>query len=322
MDSVINTSFLRLSPNGKFIYAVVESQMDYHGKVAAFEVDSINFNLKLLNMQDCGGRNPAHIEIDKTGKYLMNSNYTDPSLSIFKINQNGSLNPYNQVIRFKDSSIIKNRQKEAHIHSSNVSPDGKFLFAQDLGADKIRGFELDRTQKDSILQNENQIKVKPGSGPRHFAFHPNGKYGYGIAELSGKITAYKYNNGDLEFIEDYLSYSQEQDIYRAADIHISPDGKFLYASNRGPEEDSISIFSVNTDDGTLNLVGYEPTHGEHPRNFAISPDGGFLLVANQFSDNIVIFMRDKITGKLTKLQQDISIDNPSSIEMRTYKLYE
>ena len=322
LDSVINTSFLRLSPNGKFIYAVVESQMDYHGKVAAFEVDSINFNLKLLNMQDCGGRNPAHIEIDKTGKYLMNSNYTDPSLSIFKINQNGSLNPYNQVIRFKDSSIIKNRQKEAHIHSSNVSPDGKFLFAQDLGADKIRGFELDRTQKDSILQNENQIKVKPGSGPRHFAFHPNGKYGYGIAELSGKITAYKYNNGDLEFIEDYLSYSQEQDIYRAADIHISPDGKFLYASNRGPEEDSISIFSVNTDDGTLNLVGYEPTHGEHPRNFAISPDGGFLLVANQFSDNIVIFMRDKITGKLTKLQQDISIDNPSSIEMRTYKLYE
>tara|TARA_R110002096_G_scaffold9533_1_gene37532 strand:- start:20398 stop:21543 length:1146 start_codon:yes stop_codon:yes gene_type:complete len=321
LDSVINTSFLKLSPNGKYLYSVVESQMDYYGKVAAFEVDSINYKLKLINMQDCGGRNPAHIEIDKAGEYLINSNYTDPSLSVFKINENGSLNNYSQVIRFKDNGIIEGRQKTAHIHSSNFSLDNQYLFAQDLGADKLRGFKFEKSDKDFLLQNENQIKVKPGSGPRHFTFQPNGKFGYGVAELSGKVTAYKYENGSLEFIEDYGSYRENQEIYSAADIHISPDGKFIYASNRGPNEDSIVIFSINQNTGKLNLVGHENTHGEHPRNFAISPDGKFLLVANQFTDNLVIFKRDTKAGTLTRLPNDISIDNPSSIQMRTYKNY-
>ncbi|MGB5419835.1 lactonase family protein [Algibacter sp.] len=319
LDSVINTSFLKLSPNGKYLYSVLESQMDYHGKVAAFEVDSINPKLKLINIQDCGGRNPAHLEIDKTGQYLINSNYSDPSLSIFKINKNGSLNKYSQIIRFKDSSIVKDRQESAHIHSSNFSPDNSFLFAQDLGADKIRGFKVVENKRDSILKEYRQIRVNPGSGPRHFTFHPNGKYGYGIAELSGKVAAYKYKDGTLEFVEDYLSYQQKQDFYRAADIHISPDGNFLYASNRGPEEDSIVIFSINQSTGKLSLVGHEKTYGEHPRNFAISPDGAFLLVANQFSDNLVIFKRDMKTGKIRKLPNSISVDNPSSIQIGTYK---
>ena len=320
VDNVINTSFLKLSPNGKYLYSVVESQMDYNGKVAAFKVDSINFNLKLINTQDCAGRNPAHLEIDKTGQFLINSNYTDPSLSVFKINKNGSLNTYSQALRFKDSSIVKDRQESAHIHSSNVSPDNNFLFVQDLGADKIRGFKFKPQSEDATLQNENAILVKAGSGPRHFAFHPNGKFGYGIAELSGKIMAFNYQNGKLDFIEDYLSYQQKQDIYRAADIHISPDGNFLYASNRGPEEDSIAIFSINKDSGKLSLVGHEKTNGEHPRNFAISPDGKFLLVANQFSNNIVIFKRDVKTGKIQKLPKEIQVNSPSSLQMRVYKL--
>tara|TARA_R110002033_G_scaffold170455_3_gene213052 strand:- start:693 stop:1853 length:1161 start_codon:yes stop_codon:yes gene_type:complete len=321
LESVTNTSFLKLSPNGKYLYSVVESQMDYHGKVASFQVDSINYKLKLLNKQDCGGRNPVHIEIDKTGEYLVNSNYTDPSLSVFKINKDGSLNTYSQVLRFNDSSVVKSRQESAHIHSSNFSPDNKFLFAQDLGADKTRAFDFVTKQEDSILLNENQIKVKLGSGPRHFTFHPNGKYGYGVAELSGRITAYKYENGNLTFVQDYLAYQQKQDIYRAADIHISSDGNFLYASNRGPEEDSIAIFSINENTGELKLMGHENTHGEHPRNFAISPNGRFLLVANQFSDNLVVFRRDIETGKLTRLLYSISVDNPSSIQMRTYLGY-
>lgn len=320
LDSVINTSFLKLSPNGKFLYSVAESQMDHHGKVAAFKVDSVNMNVELINMQDCGGRNPAHIEIDKTGSYLINSNYTDPSLSIFKINKNGSLNPYSQFLKFNDSSIIKSRQKEAHIHSSNISLDNQYVFAQDLGADKIRRFKLDGEAKDSMLQNENQIKMKPGSGPRHFAFHPNGKFGYSISELSGKVTVFNYQNGQLVFVEDYLSYQENQDIYRAADIHISPDGKFLYASNRGPEEDSMSVFSINQEHGKLSLLGHESTFGQHPRNFVISPSGGFLLVANQFSNNIVVFKRNVKTGQLQKLPHEIKVKSPSSIQMRTYKI--
>ncbi|WP_282135238.1 lactonase family protein [Seonamhaeicola maritimus] len=317
LDSIINTSFLRLSPNGTHLYSVVESQMPHHGKVAAFKIDSVNAHIELLNMQDCGGRNPTHLEIDKKGKYLINSNYSDPSLSVFKINGNGSLNPYSQVLKFKDSSIIESRQKEAHIHSSNVSPDNQYIFAQDLGADKIRGFNL-IVGENPKLQNENQIKTKPGSGPRHFTFHPNGKFGYGIAELSGKVTAFKYKKGQLKFVEDYQSYQQKQEIYRAADIHISPDGRFLYASNRGPKEDSISIFKIDINSGKLSLIGHESTYGEHPRNFAISSTGNFLLVANQFTNNIVVFKRDIETGELTKITHEIEVGSPSSLQMHRY----
>lgn len=320
VDKITNTSFLRLSPNGKNLYSVVDSQMDYNGKVAAFSVDYKTGELFLLNKQDCGGRNPAHLQIDKTGKYLVNSNYTDPSLSVFRINIDGSLNPYNQLITFKDSSIVKERQETAHIHSSNFSSDNNILFAQDLGSDKIRSFKFVPENQDTTLQNEQSIKAKAGSGPRHFTFHPSGKFGFGIAELSGKITAYNYKNGRLEFIEDYLSYQQNQDIFRAADIHISPDGKFLYTSNRGPEEDSIAIFSINQDNGQLSLVDHESTFGQHPRNFAITPDGKFLLVANQFSSNIVIFRRDLKTGKLLKLSKEINVNSPASLQMHAYNL--
>ena len=320
LDSVTNTSFLKLSKNGKYLYSVMESQMMHNGKIGAFAVDSVNRTLDLINIQDCGGVNPAHLEIDKTGNFLTSSQYSDGSLSIFKIRDNGGLNPYNQVLRFEDSSVIKNRQTASHIHSSNFSPDNDFLFAHDLGADKIRQFSLDFLSQDSIILDERYITMKPGSGPRHFTFHSSGKFGYSISELSGKITAFNYKNGQLKCIDDYQSYKGTQDIYRAADIHISPDGQFLYASNRGSNEESISIFSINPDNGKLNLVGHEPVYGERPRNFAISPCGNFLLVANQVSGNIVVFKRHPKTGKLTKLPKDIKVENPSSLQMRTYSV--
>lgn len=317
LDSVINSSFLRLSPSGKNLYSVLESQMEHHGKVAAFSVDSIKGTISLLNIQDCGGVNPAHIEIDKTGSYLVNSNYSDGSLSLFKIKKDGSLNEAKQVLQFKDSSIIKSRQRFSHIHSSNFSPDNKYLFAHDLGADKIRKFTFDNLN--DSLKNQQEIKSKLGSGPRHFTFHPNGLYGYGINELSGTIAAYRYKNGTLSFIEDYLTYQQKQGIYRAADIHISTDGKFLYASNRGPEEDSIVVFSIEITTGKLTFVERVSTYGEHPRNFVIDPSGEFLLVANQFSDTIVIFRRNIETGELIKPPHKIAVANPSSLQMSTYK---
>ncbi|MFK8059852.1 MAG: lactonase family protein [Polaribacter sp.] len=316
LDNITNTSFLKLSPNGKYLYSVVDSQMKYNGKVAAFKVDVGNAKINLLNIQDCGGVNPAHLEIDKTGKYLINSNYSDGSLSLFKINNNGGLRKANQVLKFRDSSIVKGRQEASHIHSSNFSPEGNYLFAQDLGADKIRKFKFDKLN--GKLKQQQEIKTKLGSGPRHFTFHQNGEFGYGINELSGTINAYKYKKGDLEFIEEYKTYQQKQEIYRAADIHISSDGKFLYASNRGPKEDSIVVFLINKKNGKLNLVEHIDSGGNHPRNFAISPDGNFLLVANQFTDNITIFRRDIKTGKLTKLENQIKVKSPSSIQMKVY----
>ena len=316
INNITNTSFLKLSSNGKHLYSVVDSQMKYNGKVAAFKVDVINTKISLLNMQDCGGVNPAHLEIDKTGSYLVNSNYSDGSLSVFKINYEGSLEKNNQILQFKDSSVLKSRQKSSHIHSANFSPDNKYVFVHDLGADKIRRFTLNTSKVK--LENQEEIKVKPGNGPRHFTFHPKGKFGYGINELSGTIDAYQYENGNLNFIEDYFTYQQKQEVYRAADIHISSDGKFLYASNRGPKEDSIVVFLINQKNGKLKLVEHLDTGGNHPRNFAISPNGKFLLVANQFTNNIIIFKRNFKTGKLIKLQNEIRVNSPSSLQLKEY----
>lgn len=317
-NNIVNPSFLKLAPNGNYLYSVTESQLQTNGNVSAFAVNANSGKLTFLNKQDAGGRNPVHLAMHASGKFLVNANYTDPSISVFPIAIDGSLSPYSQILTFKDSSIVKGRQDEAHIHSTNFSPDGNYLFAQDLGADKIRGFSTHENTTD-FLKMVVDLKMKPGSGPRHFTFHPNGKYGYSVAELSGKITAYAYNEGQLKFIADYLSYSKIQDIYRTADVHISPDGTYLYASNRGPEEDSISIFSINRLNGELSLVAHEPTYGEHPRNFTLDPTGNFLLVANQFSGNIVVFKRDVNTGKLTKLSQELKIKNPSSLQMFSYK---
>lgn len=316
IDNITNTSFQKLSPDGNFLYSVVDSQMKYNGKIAAFKVDLDSVKIDLLNVEDCGGINPAHLAIDKTGKYLTNSNYSDGSLSLFRINSNGSLSKNLQTLKFKDSSIIKSRQNASHIHSSNFSPDNKYLFSHDLGADKIRKFTFNTSEEK--LKNLQEIRVKLGSGPRHFTFHPNGKYGYGINELSGTIGAYQYKNGSLDFIEDYQTYQQKQDIYRAADIHISADGNFLYVSNREPKENSIVVFVINKENGKLQLIEHKDTGGIHPRNFAISPSGKFLLVANQFSNNIVIFKRDLKSGRLTKLTNQIIVNSPSSIQMKNY----
>ncbi len=317
---MINPSFLKIAPNGKYLYSVLESQLPNNGKVAAFAIDSLNGKLQLLNTQDSGGRNPAHISIHPNEEYLINSNYTDASFSVFSIQKDGGLSTLQQMVQFKDSSIVNGRQDEAHIHSTNFSPDGKFLFAQDLGSDKIWNFEVEVDNNEGLKLTANDyIKVKPGSGPRHFTFHPKGTFGYGIAELSGSVTAYSYENGTLNFIEDYLTYSKNQDIYRAADIHISPDGKFLYASNRGPDEDTIAIYTIDEKTGKLELQDHQDTFGEHPRNFAIDPSGKFLLVANQFTNNVVIFRRDINTGKLTKLPNELSIPNPSCLVLKSYK---
>lgn len=321
-DSLINPSFLKIAPDGRFLYAVLESQLSTHGKIAAFAVDSLNGAIELLNIQDAGGRNPAHLAIYPNGNYVVNSNYTDAGISLFEIQTDGSLSRSIQHLAFKDSSIVKGRQDEAHLHSTNFSPDGGFLFGQDLGADKIRRFKVNDSGAGNLELSElTVVKVKPGSGPRHFTFHPNGRSGYGVSELSGTITVYKYVNGDLVFLEEHQSYATEQEIYRAADIHISPDGKFLYASNRGPEEDSIAIFSIDQETGKLTRVGHEPTYGKHPRNFCIDPSGNFLLVANQFSNNVVVFKRDQQTGALIKLAQELTMGNPSSLQMYTYDTY-
>lgn len=319
VNNITNPSFLTISPNGNYLYACTDTKIPNAGSVSAFLIDSINGKLVFVNKQASGGENPVYLTVHKSNKFIVNGNYTQGNVSVFTANQNGSLNPYSQLIQFKDSSINKTRQDKAHIHATIFLPNNDFIFLPDLGSDKIRIFKFDSSvTKPVILTNDYTVKTFAGSGPRHFTFHPNSKFAYCIEELSGMLSVYSYSNGILDSIQRLFSYSKKQISYASADIHISPDGLFLYTSNRGEKENTIAIFSINPTNGKLNLIGHQQTYGEHPRNFTIDPTGNFLLVANQITNNIVVFKRNLKTGLLIKTNNDIKVKNPSCLQLRNY----
>ncbi len=319
VEDITNPSFLALAPNGRFLYACTDTKLPNRGSVTAFKIDSINGNIQLINKQLSGGENPVYLTVHRNNKFVVISNYTEGNVSVFSTNADGSLNPYSQIIQFTDSSVNKTRQDKAYIHAAIFSENNDFLFLPDLGSDKIRVFKFDSTASKPIAPvSDYVVNSVLGSGPRHFTFHPNGRFAYCIEELSGMISAYSYTNGKLDSIQRIRSYSTFQDIYASADIHISPDGFFLYASNR-QFENSISIFSIEQSNGKLTLVGHQNTFGEHPRNFTIDPTGKFLLVANLTTNNIVVFKRNLKTGLLTKTKNEILVPRPSCLQMRRYK---
>ena len=318
-DSITNPSFLTLSPNGNFIYACTDTKLPNAGSVTAFKFDSIAGSLTFINKQKSGGENPVYLTTSKNNEFVINGNYTEGTVSAFTTNPDGSLNPFGQLIQFDGSSRNTQRQDKAHIHAAVFSPDYEYIFFPDLGADKIRVFKFDLQKKEPLKAlNNYDFTAVPGSGPRHFTFHPNNKFAYCIEELSGTITSFKYESGKLDSIQRIFSYSKLQEEYNSADIHISPDGLFLYASNRWDNENTISIFSINEDNGKLTLIGHQSTYGDHPRNFTLDPTGNFLIVANQVTNNIVVFKRDIKTGLLTKTGKEIKVPRPSCLKMRKY----
>ena len=319
-ENVTNPSYLTLSPNGRNLYACTETQLPNAGSVSAFGFDSVHGRLTFINKQHSGGENPVYASVDKANKWLVNANYTQGSVSVFPLNDNGSLGIADTVLSYLEGSIDTPRQSRAHVHSVVFSPQQDHLFAPDLGADKIRGYTFDANRKHPLQPADPQFtSTVPGSGPRHFIFHPNGRLAYCTEELSGTISAYSYDDEKLQRIQRVASYAAKQDWYAGSDIHISPDGLFLYASNR-EEEHSISIFSIDTTSGLLTLIGHQKTGGKHPRMFTIDPTGNYLLVANLFSNNIVVFKRDQKTGLLARTHNTIKVPQPSCLQMRTYDL--
>lgn len=318
-NNLVNPSFLTVSDNGKYLYACTESKLPQNGNISAFKIDSLSGNISFINKQSCGGENPVYLTIDKTNNFIINGNYTEGNVTVFNTNADGSINPYTQNIQFTDSSINKTRQDKAHIHSTVFSPKNDFIYFPDLGGDKIRTFKFDTssTQPLSIADNYT-VETHLGGGPRHFTFHPSGKYAYCIEELSGIVAAYNYSNGKLDTLQRIFSYSKIQESYASSDIHVSPDGLFLYASNRGENENTISIFSIDKINGKLKLIGHQLTFGDHPRMFVIDPSGKFLIVANLVTNNIVVFKRNLKTGLLTKTKYKISVPRPSCLQMKSY----
>lgn len=315
---ILNPSFLTISPNGKYVFACTESKTENGGSVSSFEFNPEKKSLTFINKQKSGGENPVYLTVHKNGKWLVNGNYTEGSVSVYPILENGKIEPYVQNFQFSEGSVNPDRQDRSHIHSTVFSPDFKYIFLPDLGADKIRSYQFENDSNEPLKASEYPFTPTTlGSGPRHFTFHPNGKFAYCIEEMGGTVSAYSYENGKLNNLQRINTHSEKyKDDFESSDVHISPDGKFLYASNRG-KENNIAIFSIQND-GKLKTIGYQSVKGKHPRVFGLDPNGKFLIATNAGTGNIVVFKRNSETGLLKKVGKKIKIKNVSCVQIRKY----
>ncbi|MFT3824064.1 MAG: lactonase family protein [Chitinophagaceae bacterium] len=313
--SASNPSFLAVSPDEKFVYSVYEdATKGKGGDVAAYAFDKQTGKLTFINRQPSGGDHPCFVAVDKTGKWVTAGNYSSGSLSLLPIEEDGSIGMVKTHIEHNGSGIDKSRQASPHVHSTFFTPDNNWLLVPDLGIDKVMIYNFEAATGTLTPGIPAFAKVTDGAGPRHLDFSPSHKYVYLIEEMGGNVVVYKYKNGELTPVQRVSALPDGfKGTIGSADIHVSPDGRFVYASNRG-SSNNIAIFKVNPRNGKLSMFSLVPTGGITPRNFSIDPSGKFLLVANQNSDNIVIFKRDVETGHLTATGKQISIPNPVCIK--------
>ncbi|MBD0366210.1 MAG: lactonase family protein, partial [Flavisolibacter sp.] len=316
-DSAANPSYLAIASGGNFVYAVNETGGNQPGSVSAYSFNKTNGTLSLINQQPSGGDHPCYISIDKGNRWAVVGNYSGGNLSALPINKDGSLAPPAEVVQHTGSSANKQRQEKAHVHAAVFSPAQDYLFSPDLGMDQITIYQFKPSAAKPLEEAQQKyVACPPGSGPRHFTFDPSGKFAYLIEELSGTVAAFSYNKGKLTFLQRLSTHPPDfKGDIGSADIHVSPDGKFLYASNRG-DANSITIFSI-APNGKLQWKGYQSTLGVHPRNFMIDPTGNYLLIANRDSDAVVVFKRDQQTGLLQDTGQRIEVPKPVCLKMLT-----
>ncbi|KPK35548.1 MAG: hypothetical protein AMJ65_17330 [Phycisphaerae bacterium SG8_4] len=303
-----NPSFLEIHPSGKFLYAVSES--GGAGSVSAYAIGK-DGNLRFLNQQPSSGSGPCHVSIDHAGKNVLVANYGSGSASVIPIKPDGKLAEPAGFVQHTGSSVNSNRQKGPHAHSINVSSNDQFAFVADLGIDKVMIYKLD-VDKGTITANDPPFAaLKPGAGPRHFAFAPNDRHAYVINELHCTVTAFAYDptSGALTEIQTIPTLPEGFDGSNScAEVRVHPSGRFLYGSNRG--HDSIAVYRINRRKGTLILVEHETADIKTPRNFNIDPTGKFCLVANQGSDSVVVFSINAKTGALEPTGNKISVGTP------------
>lgn len=304
-----NPSFLAKSANGKMLYAVNEMG-DQTAALSAFTFDGDN--LSYVNAIPTEGTYPCHVALSPKDPIAVVSNYGAGSATVYKLTEEGELDAVLQQIQHTGTGPNKARQNASHVHSAFFTPDGKHVYLQDLGADKITIYEVKKDHGQYKLEEEAQILTPAGGGPRHIAFDKKGKNLYVLLEMSAEVMHYVKQGAQWELLT--LSSINADDFTGengAAEIKLSADGKFLYASNRG-DANSIALFSVDKA-GELHKVNVYDSKGKGPRNFTISPDGQYLLVANQVSNNIVVFKRDTSTGELTETEQEVTVPSPVCI---------
>ena len=312
----VKPSFVAVHPNRRFLYAVGEVakfSRKKSGAVSALAIDRSTGQLTLLNQAPSGGPGPCHLVVDQTGENLLVANYSGGSVAVLRIGHDGRLGAQTAFVQHAGSSVHPRRQRGPHAHSINLGPGNQFAFAADLGLDKVLVYRFDAAA--GTLAACDPAAVKPGAGPRHFAFHPSGKFAYVINELDSTVTVFAYDSaaGALSVVQTVPALPQGFDgVSWTAEVQVHPSGKFVYGSNRG--HDSIVVYAVDGDKGTLALVEHEPTQGQTPRHFGIDPSGRYLLAANQKSDSIVVFRIDAETGQLTPTGQVIAAPSPVCVK--------
>ncbi len=306
-----NPSFLELSSDGNFLYAVSEVG---EGAVKAFRVLE-DGKLELINQQSTKGSATCHLSVSKNGKVLAAANYMGGNVVSYLIRKDGSLSEPVTVIQHKGSSIDPGRQKAPHAHSINFSPDNRFAYAADLGTDRIYRYAVDPNK--GTLSASGETVIKPGSGPRHFTFHTSGNFAYVINEMALTIEAFSVNQktGDLTSLQTVSTLPADAPKQGStAEVVCDPSGKFLYGSNRG--HDTIVVFQIDSATGKLDYVENEPIRGKEPRNFTISPDGEWLIAAGQNSHTLSIFSIDPSSGELTFSGKQEKLDSPVCVRFR------
>lgn len=318
VSQVLNPAYLVPSADGHYLYACTEAQTPGAGSVTSYSFNPETGEAVWRSSQPAGGENPVYITEHNSRRWLAVANYTGGSAAVLPV-KDGYIGKAAQVLVFRDSSLT-DRQRSSHVHSAVLDPTHRFLLLPDLGADKIRCFSFDADNAQPLQPATPPFTATvPGSGPRHFTFHPRLPLAYCIEELSGMVSVYRYGNGRLDSLQRITAHytRRKGDNYGGADIHTSPDGRFLYVSTR-MDENIIVTFAIDPVSGLLRKIAHQSAGGNHPRNFVIDPTGRYLLVANQMSNNIVVFERNVQTGLLKRTGTELTMPAPSCLQIKAY----
>jgi 6-phosphogluconolactonase len=307
-------SFLSIAPNHKFLYAISEGGNAEASGISAFAIDAAAGKLTFLNRQPAGGSGPCYVEVDPSGKNALIANYGSGSFAVFPLAENGAVQPASALMQDHGSSVNPDRQEGPHGHCLVAGPTDQFAYGCDLGLDKVAIFKFDPGQGKLVLNEPAFAPTKPGAGPRHIAFNPNGRWAFVITEMASTLTVFGCDatSGALQEIQTVSTlpdgFSGQN---TCAEVAAHPSGKFVYGSNRG--DDSIAVFACNPESGRLTFIERVRTGGKTPRQFEIDPTGQFLLAANQDSNTVVVFRIDYASGKLQPTGSQASSDNPMCV---------
>lgn len=316
-----NPTFFAVHPTQPFLYAVNQLSLfqgQSSGAVSAFAIDRASGGLKPLNTVPSGGAEPCFISIDRHGKNALVANYAGGSIAVLPIAADGRLQPASAVVRHTGSGVIHERQSQPYPHSIHLAPGDRFVVAADLGTDELKVYRFDGERGELLPQESPSYRCRPGRGPRHLAFHQNGRFAYVINELKSEVTALAWDSHRGTFTEIQTVATVPQAFSGEnfpSEVAVHTSGRFLYASNRG--HDSIAVFAISRKDNRLRVVEHVRTTGRFPRGFRIDPTGGYLLVANQKTSNLVVFRIQPGSGRLQRTRHMLAVPSPACIQLVT-----